>query len=69
MKSTIAEVTIPPPHAAQRLAVSWHVAYRMLLSGELRGEQQRGRWRVCEKDVVRLEQKRFEADLNPLPAA
>ena len=43
--------TISLPQAAIRLQVSWNQAYRMLLQGELRGEQRRGRWYVLESDL------------------
>ena len=49
------QATIPLPHAAIRLRVSWAMAYRLLLGGELQGEQRRGRWYVKEEDVQRLE--------------
>jgi hypothetical protein len=38
--------TIPLPLAAQRLGTGWGTAYRLVLSGQIRGEQRGGRWQV-----------------------
>lgn len=49
------EPKVPLPQAALRLQKSWHRTYRLLLGGELKGEQRDGRWYVREEDVQRLE--------------
>ena len=49
------EPKVPLPHAAMRIKRSWERTYRLLLGGELRGEQRGGRWYVEEEDVKRLE--------------
>jgi len=50
------------PIAAQRLGVSWHVALRLLLRGELEGRKDdTGRyWLVTEASVERARSRRAE---------
>ena len=40
--------------AAQRLAIPYQDAHRLLLTGKLRGEKRKGRWYVSMTDVARL---------------
>ncbi|MCH7800105.1 MAG: helix-turn-helix domain-containing protein [Chloroflexi bacterium] len=40
--------------AAAHLRVSWHTAYRLMLTGALPGQQRKGRWYVVQADVERL---------------
>jgi hypothetical protein len=47
--------TVTLPRAAQRLALSWHACYRLLLRGQLQGEQVNGRWLLSEESVRRAE--------------
>ncbi len=51
---TVAE-TVSLPSAARRLGVSWPVAWRKLLRGELEGRQINGRWQVTASSVQRLQ--------------
>ena len=44
--------------AAQRLRVAWHVAYRMVLTGALKGERRDGHWFVDATDLERLVRER-----------
>ena len=39
------------PEAAQRLGISWHRAWRLMLEGRLRGEKRHGRWVVTERSL------------------
>ena len=43
--------TVTLPQAAMRLRVPWYRAYNMLLQGELKGVQKRGRWYIFESDL------------------
>ncbi len=57
---------IPLVEAAQRLSLSWSRAWRLMLSGELRGQKRGGtRWYVQVQDVDRLlrERQRHEGTL------
>lgn len=44
--------------AAQRLALPYQDAHRLLLTQKLRGEKRGGRWLVHREDVERLERER-----------
>ena len=46
--------------AAAHLRVSWHTAYRLVLTGALRGQQRKGRWYVEQADVERLASERTD---------
>ena len=50
--------------AAHRLRVAWHVAYRMVLTGELEGERHEGHWYVDAADLERLEHEREREQLS-----
>jgi molybdenum-dependent DNA-binding transcriptional regulator ModE len=58
------EPTISLPAAARRLGISWAVAWRKVLTGQLEGQQVNGRWRVSERSVRRL-----QPELKGPPAA
>jgi hypothetical protein len=44
--------------AAARLSIGYHVAHRMVLTGELRGERLGRRWMVDRRDLERLLRER-----------
>ena len=44
---------IPLTCAAQRLGISWHRAWRLVLTGTLEGRKVRGRWVVGRNSVAR----------------
>lgn len=46
--------SIPLPVTAHRLRVSWAQAWRLLLSGELKGEKRGCRWFVFEESLEEL---------------
>lgn len=53
--------------AATRLCVPYGKAYRMVLTGALKGERQDGRWLVYREDLDRLLKERKD-DRAPAPA-
>jgi hypothetical protein len=55
MEST-SQVTLPV--AALELGVSWGVAWRLALRGELEASKIGGRWMVTRRSVERLQRKR-----------
>jgi hypothetical protein len=55
---------IPLPLAAQRLTATWGTAYRLLLSGQLRGQQEAGRWMVEAASIEEYERRR-QGDNHP----
>lgn len=64
--------TVPLSRAAHRLRLSWHAAWRLVLTGAIEGEQDdRGRWRVRADDVERLLRQRraVREELDAVPAA
>lgn len=46
--------------AAARLRVSWHKAYRYVLTGRLKGERREGRWFVDADSLNGLESREVE---------
>lgn len=52
---TTRKAEIPLAETAQRLGVSWAVAWRKVLTGELEGRKNdRGKWVVTEESVTNL---------------
>jgi hypothetical protein len=49
--------SLPLPLTAQRLGTGWGTAYRLLLSGELRGQQEGGRWMVETSSIEEYEKR------------
>lgn len=47
------DVHVPLAEAAQRLGMSWQRAWRLVLTGELEGIRQQGRWLVGEASIRR----------------
>ncbi len=43
------------PQAARLLKIAWPKAYQLLMTGQLKGRQERGRWRVTAASVRRLQ--------------
>lgn len=61
MRATESEsLTTPLPLTAQRLGTGWNTAYRLLLSGELKGQQERGRWMVETSSIEEYERRHRE---------
>lgn len=52
---------VPLPQAAQRLGVSWGVAYALVLQGRLKGRQVAGRWLVDAEGLLALARERETA--------
>jgi len=53
---------IPLPDAAQRLGLSWAQAWRLVLRGDLKGEQRgSARWWVSVASLEKYEQSRPKA--------
>lgn len=48
--------------AAQRLALPYQDAHRLVLTQKLRGEKRGGRWWVYNADVEKLERSRVDRD-------
>lgn len=48
---TMTTKLVPLAEAAFRLRISYHRAWRRLLSGELNGQKIDGRWHVLESDL------------------
>lgn len=60
---------IPLAEAAQRLAVSWSKAWRLMLEGVITGRKVNGRWHVQVEDVDRLvEQNKSVEPTTAVPA-
>jgi hypothetical protein len=54
---------VPLSIAAQRLAVSWERAWRLVLQGRIRGRKVNGRWLVSWPDTERLAEE-LDQDLR-----
>ena len=52
---------VPLAEAAFRLKISYHRAWRRLLSGELNGQKIDGRWLVLESDLPGRDREATEA--------
>lgn len=52
--------TVDLVEAARRLNVGYPVAYRLVLTGRLKGHRSNGRWMVDSEDLRRLEREREE---------
>ena len=50
--------TVDLVEAAARLRISYHAAYRLVLTGRLKAERRNGRWLVDREDLERLERDR-----------
>jgi hypothetical protein len=57
---TATENVVPLAVAAQRLRRTWHQAWRLVLCGELAGEQRNGRWYVDAEALAQMEQEQEE---------
>jgi len=55
------ERTITLVEAARRLRVPYSVVYRLALLGEFGSRRLRGRWVVCQADVIRWARRRAHA--------
>lgn len=51
--------------AASRLHLSWHQAYRLVLTGALSGRRVAGRWFVDAEDLRRLQVERPDTPRKP----
>ena len=45
---------LPLSQAAHQLGLSWAQAWRLVLQGELKGEQRNGRWYVAADEIRRF---------------
>lgn len=55
------QAEIPLPEAALRLGISWQIAWRLVLRGDLKARKKDGRWLVEKSDVERLASERSQA--------
>ena len=46
--------SVPLSLAAHQLGLSWAQAWRLVLQGELKGEQRNGRWYVAADEIRRF---------------
>lgn len=68
MRAKTAQDRVTLPEAARTLGVSWPVAYRLLLGGDLYGEiGVNGRWLISRRSLDSLARKRARAAATPTP--
>lgn len=63
--NTATESLIPLPLVAQRLGTGWGTAYRLVLSGQIRGSQRGGRWLVEAASIEEYQRRQRQDAPTP----